>query len=161
MAACKGKTRKGAKCKAPALKGKKHCSAHAPDLPDSARFGSPVQAREAGQLGGRPPLPKPTDVARQLVEENVHRVLRPHFKALGLDIQEDGTVVSLDHGAILTGESKEGVVVASEIEDLGAQIAAAERLLDRIYGKPKQQTEVSGVDGGPITFADLAGSVAA
>ena len=77
-------------------------------------------------------------------------VLRPHFKALGLHLNDDGTITPLERGAIITGESKEGTVVPSVIEDLAAQIAAAEKLLDRVYGRPKQQTEISGPDGGPL-----------
>jgi hypothetical protein len=88
-----------------------------------------------------------------LVEENVAAILRPHFKALGLRLNDDGSVEQLERGAILTGESKDGEVRASLIEDLGAQIAAAEKLLDRVYGRPKQATEISGPDGGPLTTA--------
>jgi hypothetical protein len=127
------------------------CAAHHPDLTGTDRFGSPAQAKAAGELGGRPALPKPTDVARRLVEENVAAILRPHFKALGLLLQDDGTVTPLERGAVLTGESKEGVVKASDIEDLAGQMAAAEKLLDRVYGRPKQATEISGPEGGPIT----------
>lgn len=151
--ACKSINTAGEPCKANPLKGSDYCSAHDPSLPDSVRFGSPVQAKEAAKLAGRPPLPKPTDVARALIEENVHRILRPHFRALGMDITAEGTVEVLERGAVLTGEAKDGTVVASVIEDLGAQIAAAEKLLDRVYGRPKQQTEISGPEGGPIELA--------
>ncbi len=70
-------------------------------------------------------------------------VLRPHFKALGLHLADDLTVTPLERGAILTGQSKDGTVVASTIEDLAAQMEAAEKLLDRIYGRPKQSTELA------------------
>lgn len=157
---CKGKTKKGTACKATPLrpgtviegvtvKGK-HCRAHDPTLPDSARFGSYAQAKEAAKLAGRPPLPKPTELARQLVERHVCGILRPHFKALGMQLNDDGSVEALDRGAIVTGESKDGEVVPSLIEDLGAQIAAAEKLLDRVYGRPKQSTEISGPEGNPV-----------
>lgn len=154
---CKGETKKGAPCGAPPLKpgtviegvtvSGKWCRQHDEDLPSSAKID---RTRTPEQMGGRPPLPKPTDVARRLVEENVAAVLRPHFKALGLMLSDDGTVTSLERGAIITGESKDGTVVPSVIEDLAAQIAAAEKLLDRIYGRPKQQTEISGPEGGPV-----------
>jgi hypothetical protein len=147
---CKGKTKKGKRCHAPPLKDKDFCSAHDPDTPALERFGSHARARAAGVLGGRPPLPKPTDVARELIEANIAAVLRPHFKAIGLLLNDDGTVEQLDHGAILTGESKDGYVRASDIEDLGAQMAAAEKLMDRVYGRPKQTQEISGPDGNPV-----------
>jgi hypothetical protein len=162
---CTGKTRKGVRCKAAPLKPGtvidgvtvkgKHCRAHDPDVPASARFGSHAQAKAAGDKGGRPPLPKPTELARQLVERHVTGILRPHFKALGMQLNDDGTVEMLERGAIVTGESKEGVVVASEIEDLGAQIAAAEKLLDRVYGRPKQTQELTGAGGGPVELVPV------
>lgn len=164
--ACKGTTRKDTPCEAKPLKAGSviegvtvngnHCRAHDPDLPDSARFGSRAQAKEAAKLGGRPPMPKPTEVARQLVERHVYAVLRPHFKALGLELEDDGSVTPMTLGAVLTGESKDGIVIASKIEDLGAQIAAAEKLLDRVYGRPKQSTEISGPDGGPVEMVPVA-----
>jgi len=40
-------------------------------------------------------------------------------------------------------------------------MAAADKLLDRIYGRPKQATEITGAGGGPLTFADLASTVSA
>lgn len=146
---CTGTNRHGNPCQANPLKDRATCIAHTEEL-GSFRFGSPAQARAAGQLGGRPALPKPTDVARELVERHVYAVLRPHFKALGLELEDDGSVTPMSHGAIITGESKDGEVIASDIEDLGAQIAAAEKLLDRVYGRPKQSTELSGPAGQPV-----------
>lgn len=151
---CTGTKKAGGPCGAPALKGTERCAAHPLD-PDSPRFGSPAQAREAGKKGGRPALPKPTDVARRLIEENVTAILRPHFLALGLELHADGTTTRLEGGATMYGESKDGVVVASNYEDLGAQIAAAEKLLDRVYGRPKQATEISGPEGGPVEIVPV------
>ena len=128
-----------------------YCRRHDPDLPEWARFGSPTQARAAGMLGGRPPMPKPSDIARQLIERHVYMVLRPHFRTIGLDLNDDGSVTRLDCGAVVTGESKDGDVIASDIEDLGAQIAAAEKLLDRVYGRPRQALEHTGPDGEAIS----------
>lgn len=149
---CQGTNKAGKPCNGNPLKGGDYCLAHADEQTRaSVGFGG----SRAGALGGRPSLPKPTELARELIERNVVAVLRPHFKALGVMLNDDGTTGPLDHGAILTGEAKDGTVVPSTIEDLGAQIAAAEKLLDRIYGRPKQQTEVSGPDGGPVTVTDL------
>lgn len=147
---CKALTRKGKACQAPPLKGKDLCSAHDPETPALTRFGSLTQARAAGRLGGRPRLPKPVDVARRLIEENVTVVLRPHFLTLGLELHADGSVTELESGAVMYGESKDGEIVASSYEDLGAQIAAAEKLLDRVYGRPKVTTEISGTDAVPV-----------
>jgi hypothetical protein len=44
------------------------------------------------------------------------------------------------------GRSNTGAVNLSQIADLGARMAAAERLMDRVYGKPKQTQEITGGD---------------
>lgn len=89
-------------------------------------------------------MPKPTDVARQLIEENIAVVLRPHFLSLGYSIETRPgerpvltPIAGGGGGAMMYGESKDGEVVPSPFEDIAAQIDAAEKLLDRIYGRPK------------------------
>ncbi len=158
---CKGERKAGGPCGAnpmrpgTVVKGitvtGKWCLQHDEDLPTSAKIGG----RAHGSLGGRPPMPKPTDIARQLIERHVYMVLRPHFRTIGLELADDGTVTRLERGAIVTGESKDGEVIASDIEDLGAQIAAAEKLLDRVYGRPKVTQEVTGADGGPLELVPV------
>lgn len=133
----------------------KHCRAHDPDLPDSARFGSHAQAREAAKLGGRPPNPKPSEVMRRLVEEHVETVIAPHFRTLGYKVERNEAgeltiIADPNGGAKIYGESKEGDINVTDHDDLGAHIAAAEKLLDRVYGRPKQSTELTGAEGGPV-----------
>jgi len=135
----------------------KWCRQHDKDLPDKARIGG----EQPG--AGRPPKPKPTEVMRQLVENHVQVVMAPHFRTLGYDVirnEETGQLELVElpeGGAKLHGTSaRSGRIQVSEHDDLGAHIAAAERLLDRVYGRPKQATEITGADGGPVTFADLA-----
>lgn len=132
MAACKGTNKKGEPCKAAALKGRDVCLAHADEeTRTSVNF-------QQGPRPGRPRVAKPTEVARRVIEENVAALLRPHFRALGLELHDDLTTTPLDKGAIVVYQGE-----ATTIEDLGAQIAAAEKLLDRVYGKPRQQVDVS------------------
>ncbi|PSJ60759.1 hypothetical protein [Pseudaminobacter soli (ex Li et al. 2025)] len=47
------------------------------------------------------------------------------------------------------------VNVAKDGESESARVAAANALLDRAYGKPRQSHEHSGPNGGPITSVDL------
>jgi hypothetical protein len=166
---CHGTTKRGTLCDAKPLKAGteiegvkvkgKHCRAHDPDLPASARFGSRAQAKEAAKHGGRPPLPRPTDIARRLIEQNELALQRPYWRTLGYDVVlgKDGLelVVLPDGGAKMHGESKEGDIVASPYEDLGAQQEAAERLWNRVYGKPKQTQEITGADGGPVEIVPV------
>jgi hypothetical protein len=154
---CSATTRAGEPCRAAPLKGRETCSAHDPLSPGSTRFGCPAQAREAGVQGGRPRVPRSTELQRRLVEEHAGAVVRPYFRALGLDVDEDGNVTRLERGAIVVARDKEGNVHASDVEDLAAQITAAEHLLNRVYGKPRQQLEHTGPDGGPIEVKDAAG----
>lgn len=167
---CHGETKKKTLCDASALmagtviggvkvKGK-HCRAHDPDLPASSRFGSHAQAREAAKLGGRPPMPKPSEIMRRLVEEHVESVLAPHFRTLGYKVvrSEDGELTieaDPEGGAKIYGESKEGDINMTQHDDLGAQIVAAEKLLDRIYGRPKQSTELTGAEGGALEIVPV------
>jgi hypothetical protein len=156
---CHGEKKDGSPCGAPPLKPGtviegttvtgKWCILHDEDLPDSARIGG------AQPGSGRPRVPTATEVMRKLVEENVCAVLSPHFKILGFDVVIDeekgiGLVAREGGGAKLYGESREGVINASDYEDLGAQLAAAEKILDRVFGKAKQSTELTGANGKPI-----------
>jgi hypothetical protein len=146
---CTGTTTGGEPCKAAPLKGTERCAAH-PLSPGSTRFGSPAQAREAGVQGGRPRVPRSTELQRRLVEEHAWAVVRPFFRTLGLDVDEHGAVCELERGAVHVGRDKDGGVHTSDVEDLGAQVAAAEALLNRVYGKPRQQLEHTGPHGRPI-----------
>lgn len=43
--------------------------------------------------------------------------------------------------------------LATKAESEAARVAAIKELLDRAYGKPKQSTEVTGLDQGPVAIA--------
>lgn len=133
--ACQGTTKAGKPCKAAPPRGADYCRAHDPDLPDSTRFGSTEQATDAGHLGGRPKLPRPHEVMRDRIESEIDAVLEPYFAAL------TGAVAHSFY---------EGELVLSDEPDYGARIAAAEKLLDRVYGRPRQQLEHTGHNGAPI-----------
>jgi hypothetical protein len=141
---CQGNNKAGRPCGSPPLRGGDFCLAHDEVSRDSVRFGGPQPG------SGRPRVPRSTALQRELVERHAVAVVRPYVRALGLDIDEDGNVTQLARGAIVVGRDKEGGVHASTIEDLGAQIAAAEALLNRVHGKPRQALEHTGADGGPI-----------
>ncbi len=139
---CTGTTRRGTPCDAHPLRDSdpQVCLAH-----------SDVKVREsvgfiaANGKAGRPRLPKPMDLALKLVEQHAAALLRPHFKALGLMLHDDGTTTPLKHGAIVVHNGE-----ATELEDLAGQISAARELMDRVYGKPRQSVAVGGPDGEPL-----------
>lgn len=152
MIACTATTKKGAPCRAPAVAGTDPptCISHSPkDVQGKLGFGGPQPG------SGRPRLPSPTEVARGIIEEHVVQVLRPYFRSIGLDLEagapgERPTVVELERGAVHVGKDPFGGVHVTTVEDLGAQIVAAEKLLDRVFGKPKQTQEVTGAGGEPL-----------
>jgi hypothetical protein len=45
--------------------------------------------------------------------------------------------------------------LAKNAESEAARVAAANSILDRAYGKPKQAVEHSGPENGPIEFSDM------
>jgi phosphoglycolate phosphatase-like HAD superfamily hydrolase len=69
---------------------------------------------------------------------------------LGLELHDDGSVTRCRAAVIIA--KHEGEVFASEVDDLGAQMAAARELLDRVYGRPRQSVEVAGVEDGLIAL---------
>lgn len=104
-------------------------------------------------------MPKTTEILRELVEENALALVRPHFLVLGYDVViEDGrpVLVQLENGgAKLYGTSKEGNVRVSDHDDLGAMVEAVEKLMNRVFGRPKQATEISGPEGGPVEMVEV------
>ena len=147
-ASCTSTTRAGRRCRAAPLKGRETCLAHADEITrGKTRFGG----RQPGS--GRPRKLQAPDAMRALLDECAEVVLRPFFRTLGYDVQvrADGTLglVELQHGgAKLFGRTHDGRVVLSPYDDLKAMIAAAEKLLDRVYGRPKVQAEPYSPTGG-------------
>ncbi len=147
---CTARTQKGEQCRNAALKGHMVCIAHAERKVKEARgFGGPQPN------SGRPKKLKPMDIERDLMQRYVLAWMRPYWRALGFDVgvDEDGELylMELAEGGIkIHGESKDGDINMTDYDDLAAQISAAEKLRDRVFGRPKQTTEVSGPGGGKI-----------
>lgn len=129
------------------------CWGHQPkNVKESKGFGGPQEN------SGPKKLEDPFDVAREAVRQHAELLIRPHFKTLGYDIHieqtDDGPILKLEQleggGAKVYGESKDGEIIPSNIEDLAAQIVAAEKIIDRLWGRPRQAVEMTGADGGPV-----------
>lgn len=118
-------------------------------------FGGPQEG------SGPKKLADPFDVAREAVRQHAELLIKPHFKALGYDIEilqhKDGPELKItpleDGGAKVYGESKDGEIVLSSVEDLAGQIVAAEKIIDRLWGRPKVAVEHSG--GQTLEIVDL------
>lgn len=122
---CRATTIRGKPCRNPVTLETGYCIAHSPkETGESRGFGG-------SQPGaGRPRTPRVVDVMRERVEADIERILKPYFDAV------DNAVMHATY---------EGEVHASDIPDLGARIQTAEKLLDRIYGRPAQVGERPGV----------------
>lgn len=99
---------------------------------------------------------KPHELMRVVVESNPIAFMQPYLDALGIRVvfvpdPADPTVLHptavmdpTSQGTVLYGVSKDGDVVISRHKDIEAQQRAAERLFDRVYGKPKQTNIIAG-----------------
>jgi hypothetical protein len=151
---CKGTNKQGKPCKAPPLNDSGRCISHSPtEIQASLGFGGIENSRLGGK-GRHQPIP----VAQKLVEDNVAVLLEPYFRTLGYEVVVDDDDARLerieDGGAKLYGtQQRSGEIVVSKHDDIGAMQNAAEKLFDRVYGKPRQQTEISGPGGTPIQVA--------
>lgn len=144
---CHGTTKAGRPCKVAPLTGSDYCRAHDPELPAESRFGSPEQARAAA-TGVVRKAPRVIELlaAKAEAEEEAERLWRVISEALDAD---RGVVVG-------NGPTAHVDFVA----DHPTRLAAFREFIDRVDGKPRQKTEVSGPDGEPITVgaaANLAG----
>lgn len=129
---CTGTTRKGNPCGAWPLKGRDVCLSHSDqETRDSVSFGGPQPG------GGRPRAPRAIEVLKERIEANIEMVLAPLFDGL---LAEKGFTLAL----------KGGGAEFVETPDHATRIAAVRELLDRAYGKPKQSTELTGAEGGPV-----------
>lgn len=142
---CKAKTKAGKPCQAWALHGHMVCLAHA-DADTRASVGF---VPEAGKAGGRPRKVKPMEIEKRLMERYAIAWMKPYWRILGFDVglDADGELYLTElpeGGAKLYGESKEGFIHVSDADDLGAQMAAAEKLRDRVFGRPTSKSEFSG-----------------
>jgi hypothetical protein len=109
------------------------CRAHAPkEVREKSGFGG------AQRGAGRPAKPKAIEILRERVEDRVDEVLAPLFDGL-----------TATRGIALNVQG--GGMVIETIPDIPTRITAARELLDRAYGRPKQLTELTGAEGGPLT----------
>ena len=122
---CNATTKRGTPCTRPALADSLVCLAHsAKAVREEIGFGGP-------QIGsGRPTTPRVMDVLREKVEAAADEIVAVYLETLRT--AEKPILVGLG-----MGEQR-----IEWVTDLGARMQAAERLLDRAYGRPKQTSEV-------------------
>jgi hypothetical protein len=132
---CKGTTKAGKPCGSPPLRGSDFCLSHSPEEERESRgFGG------AQEGSGRPPAAKPLRLLRERVEEEIDKWLAPFEDALSAT---QGVVVGNGPSARL-----------EILPDHRTRMSAAEAVFDRVYGRPRQTTELVGDDlgGGDNVF---------
>jgi hypothetical protein len=152
---CEATTKVGYPCRGNATTndpetGKRLCKTHAATEEERKIMMEQAQAvRRQAKL-------KPHELMRQVIESNPIAFMQPYLDALGIRVVmvPDPNDPNLLHptavmdpaanGATLYGVSKDGQVVISRHKDIEAQQRAAERLFDRVYGKPKQTNIIAG-----------------
>jgi hypothetical protein len=101
--------------------------------------GRPFQKGVSGNPGGR----RVTPIEQRAIEIDVRR----NAKGFGREMVDK--LVELARGKLNSGEDKQGNAKYMPVAP-ATQLAAAEALLDRGYGRPAQAVELAGKDGGPI-----------
>jgi hypothetical protein len=143
---CAGTTENGTACLSKHVMGSIYCVWH---MNESER--KRLSIRDPHETQRRITKTKAPELMRQIVEHNTMSILRPYFEALGITLEgydeENGKpIVSFNPnaGLKLYGESKDGDIVMTPYADIGGMVTVAEKLMDRVYGKPKQSTTIEG-----------------
>lgn len=111
-----------------------------------------MAAWSARANGGRKRRVGPDQYIREMVQQAVGLFIRPHLNAMGVEINKDTGKPSLvpGGGAKIYGESKDGDIIFTNVDDVEAQQKAAERLFDRGFGRPRTQAEIAMVPTGGV-----------
>lgn len=133
---CTATTKKGTPCTRPRIDGQDVCIAHASKEVRASRGFGGVQPG-----GGRPAAPRVVDVIRERIEQEID----DWYQVL-LDARDAEKAVTIGYGEHAHMEL---------VPDYALRLAAFREAMDRAYGRPKQQTEVSGPGGGPIDLRGL------
>lgn len=130
--ACSGTTKAGKPCKAAPLKDSDVCLAHSdPDTRASTGF-----VPEAGHLGGRPRNPRAHELLREKLEAEIDA---------WLDVLVDARTAER---LVFIGSGDD--VESERVPDHVIRMKAFAEIWDRVYGKPKQATEISGPGGDAV-----------
>lgn len=167
---CSGENSKGDPCSRPCMEGAKHCYQHL-TYEEQIKLKVVKKHKPKKEVGALNTTPNAVATMRNVVETAIDKIVGRYFAALGLKFvgfDEDGDAVvqdlGMDQGLVLHSASKDGVVKISKFPDLAAQVAVMEKLLDRVYGKPKQTQVLEGgvkpVQVEPTRTADRAIEVA-
>lgn len=142
-AKCSDTTMAGNPCRSWASYPDGKCRAHTDHVTAEERTEQAIKGNDLKKAR----RPKPHELMQKVLEARPELFMRPFLDALGITVTLDSdpetgeiipVVAETGDGAVLYGVSKDGDVVISKHKDLEGQMRAAERLMDRVYGKPRQ-----------------------
>lgn len=111
------------------------CYAHLPKKIQERFNAKPIGGKQPG-TGGLRVRPKPNQVLREIFEQEITTWIQPYIEALTAETP------------VVVGNGRHARVEL--MPDHRTRQRAAEAIWDRVYGKPKQTTELTGADGGPV-----------
>lgn len=132
---CSGTNKQGEPCDASPLRDRDTCIAHS----DAQTRASVGFVPEAGKLGGRPRRPREIELIQEVADE---------FKEQMRQVLIDG--LQAERG-IVVGNG--GTAYVEQMPDHPHRLSTYREIMDRLHGKPRQTTELSGPDGSPVQVA--------
>jgi hypothetical protein len=126
---CDASTKRGEPCRARVGANGRQCRMHDPETSAQAL----AEASTGGDAPGSSKF-RLTEELRTRAARDPDAVIQPWFDGLG------ATKTFLTNGQVV------------EVPDHPTRMHAAELIHDRLDGKPAQRTEITGVDGGPLSF---------
>ena len=105
------------------------------------------------KCSGRKRSVVPEAYLQEVMTEAMGLFMRPYFKGLGIQLNPNtGEVTRKRGGGVkIHGESKEGDINMTDYDDWMSQAKLSEMLLDRGFGRPRTQAEVSFTPTGQVT----------
>lgn len=138
---CAGTNKAGKPCGAWPVKGEKFCMGHLDrKKKEELGFGG------AQEGSGRPKNPRVIDVLKVRLEERADEIIDVYLEAAR------ASTVTIEEFVNEDGETE---MRAVEVPDHAMRLKAVEALHDRAYGKPKQVSEITGPEGGPIAHVGI------
>lgn len=141
---CKGKTKAGKRCRAAALKtgtmidgveaSGDFCRAHDPAIPSVTQL-TTDDRRRGGEATRKP---RPDEILRERIEEDIDRWLAPFEAALS-----SGKPVQM-------WDAAEGKHRIEYVPDPQLALKAVKLAFDRAFGRARQKVELSGEGGGAV-----------
>lgn len=132
---CTGTRKDGKPCGANPLKDRDTCLAHS-----DAKTRESVGFVANNGLQGRPRRPRVIDRLIQRIDENIDEIIGVYFDGLRAE------------RAVVVGNGPQAYL--DLVPDYTERRHSADALLDRGHGKPRQLTEITGEDGGPIRVVE-------